>query len=202
MAPIDHHDQKDLLRRLRGGDHAAFDKLYHRHSKALYWKLQRMVKDSDEADELLQELFVKVWEKREQIIIQQSFEAYLYRVAQRMAVDYFRKLARQSRVQDEAFHYTDAMAEDTEELLIAKETRQLLDNAIAQLPEQRQRAFILCKIEGKSHQEAAEIMGISPNTVHNHLVKAMSTVRTYLANTGETLSPLILLIALQYLQHI
>lgn len=202
MPTATHTDEKDLLRRLQGGDHSAFDKLYQTHSKALYWKLRRMVKDGDEADELLQDLFVKVWENRQKILVQQSFEAYLYRIAQRMAVDYFRKLARQNRVQDEAFHYTDATAEDTEELLIAKETRQLLDDAIAQLPEQRQRAFILCKIEGKSHQEAAEIMGISPNTVHNHLVKAMSTVRTYLANTGETLSPLILLIVLQYLQHI
>lgn len=192
---VAHIDEKDLLLRLRAGDQIAFERLYRRYSKPLYWKLQRLVKDSAEADELLQDLFVKVWEKREQIIIQQSFEAYLYRIAQRMVVDYFRKLARQSRMQQQVQLSSDGMTEHVEEYISAKETQKLLDDAIAQLPEQRRRAFTLCKIEGKSHQEAAEIMNISPNTVHNHLVKAVGSVKEYLEKAGKALSPLVLLLA-------
>lgn len=191
-APID----SELLQQLRAGDHSAFEELYNRHSKKLYWKLKRMVKDPQEADELLQNLFVKVWEKREKIIVQQSFEAYLYRVAQHMAVDYFRKLERESRLQETVSKASPTVEESTEIQLMAKETQQLLDEAIAKLPEQRRRAFVLCKIEGKSYLEAAEIMQISPNTVHNHLVKGIQTVKQHLANSGRDIGILALLAVL------
>ncbi|MDR2284212.1 MAG: RNA polymerase sigma-70 factor [Sphingobacterium sp.] len=190
------HAEFEVLQRLKAGDHAAFEVLYNLYAKPLYWKLKRMVKDTEEADELLQNLFVKVWERREQINIQQSFEAYLYRVAQHMAVDYFRRLERQSRLQDEVSKSSTEVDGDTEAQLIAKETQQLLDEAIAKLPEQRRRAFILCKIEGKTYLEAAEIMQISPNTVHNHLVKAVQSVKNHLAQSGRDIAILTLLFLL------
>lgn len=189
-------DEVDLLAGLRQGDHTAFEQLYNRYANGLYWKLKRMVKDEQEAAELLQELFVKVWEKREQISIKHSFEAYLYRVAQHIAIDYFRRLERQSRMEDEVSANGTLVGEDTEADLIAKETLQLLEEAIARLPEQRRKAFVLCKMEGKSHQEAAEIMNISPNTVHNHLVKAVQSVREHLGRSGRDIAILALLLVL------
>lgn len=186
----------EVLHRLRAGDHSAFEELYHLYSKPLYWKLKQMVKNAEEADELLQNLFVKVWDKRDQIQIQQSFEAYLYRIAQHMAVDYFRKLERQSRLQERILKISPTTDEDAEAQLMAKETQQLLDEAIAKLPEQRRRAFVLCKIEGKTYLEAAELMQISPNTVHNHLVKAVQAVKQHLDQSGRDIGILALLLAL------
>lgn len=84
MATTNHLDEMDLLRKLQGENHRAFETLYHRYAKPLYWKINGMFKESEELDELVQVLFVKVWEKREQITIEQSFEAYLYKIAQRM----------------------------------------------------------------------------------------------------------------------
>jgi len=185
-----------LLQQLQAGDVQAFDTLYHRYAKPLLWKLHKMVKDPEDADELLQELFVKVWEKRAQLEIKQSFEAYLYRIAQRMAIDYFRKLKRQATAFETIQAGTTEAVNLTEDLLAAKEIQSLLDLAIAQLPAQRRKAFILCKIEGKSHQEAAAIMNISPNTVHNHLVKAVNAVKEHMEKSGRTLSPLALLLVL------
>ncbi len=196
MTVASHHDETLLLQQLRDGSERAFELLYQRHAKPILWKLRRMVKDPDEADELLQNLFVKIWEKREQIVINQTFDAYLYRVAQRMAVDYFRSLARQSKLYEQAQSEMTEVIDNTQELLEAKETQQLLNNAISLLPEQRRRAFTLCKIEGKSHQEAARIMEISPNTVHNHLVKAVGFVKDYMEKSGQVLSPMALLILL------
>ncbi|MDC7217837.1 MAG: RNA polymerase sigma-70 factor [Spirochaetales bacterium] len=196
MATTNPTDEKDLLLGLQNGEHAAFEQLYHRYSKPLYWKINSMVKQPEEADELLQELFVKVWEKRERLNINQSFEAYLYRIAQRMAVDHFRSLETKARLHTQVELGAEKETESAEENYINRETQSLLNDAIAQLPSQRKRAFILCKIEGKSHQEAADLMGISPNTVHNHLVKAVSTVREYLEKSGVTTSPLLLLAVL------
>ncbi len=199
MTKTNHTDEQELLRQLRNGDRRALDQLYRSYAKPLYWKLQRMVKNKEEVEELIQDLFVKVWDKREQIIIQQSFEAYLYRMAQYMAINYFQKLKRQSRLYEEYQSRTSEIIENTEELLQARETQQLLDQAVAQLSEQRRKAFVLCKIEGKSHQEAAELMNISPNTVHNHLVKAVSFVKEHMEKSGRTLSPLALLLVVSTL---
>nr|WP_121272138.1 RNA polymerase sigma-70 factor [Pedobacter schmidteae] len=196
MAVTKQIEETELLEQLRDGKVWAFDELYHSYSGPLLWKLRRMVKDAEEADELLQDLFVKVWERREQITVRQSFESYLYRMAERMAIDYFRKLARQSKLYEQVQAGSTEVVEDLEELLFAKETQSLLNDAIAALPEQRRRAFTLCKLEGKSHQEAAELMNISPNTVHNHLVKAVSFVKDHLEKSGKSLSPLALIICI------
>jgi len=193
-----HITEQELLDQLRKGSMRAFETLYGRHSRALLWKLRRMVKDPQEADELLQDLFVKVWERRAEIEIELSFEAYLHRIAQRMAIDYFRKISRQSIHYERYRLGLTEEVNNTEELLEANETKKLLDQAIARLPEQRRRAFTLCKIEGKSHREAAELMNISPNTVHNHLVKAAAFVKNHLEQSGKTMAPLALLILLNH----
>lgn len=193
MAPTTYTNEQELLQQLRDGNQRAFDEFYQEYSTPLLWKLQKMVKDPEEADELLQDLFVKIWEKREQLNINQSFKAYLYQVAQRLAIDYFRKIARQNELYAQMQSGATELVENTEELLAARETQQLLDQAIALLPEQRRKAFILCKIEGKSHQEAADLMNISPNTVHNHLVKAVSFVKEHMEKSGKILAPLALL---------
>lgn len=196
MTTTNHTDEQELLQQLRHGDRRALNQLYRTYAKPLYWKLLRMVRNKEEVEELIQDLFIKVWDKREQIIVQQSFEAYLYRMAQYIAINYFQKLKRQSRLYEEVQRRTSEIADTTEELLQAKETQQLLDQAVAQLSEQRRKAFVLCKIEGKSHQEAAELMNISPNTVHNHLVKAVSSVKEHLEKSGKILAPLVLLMSI------
>ncbi|WP_343748177.1 RNA polymerase sigma-70 factor [Fluviicola sp.] len=194
MATASNNKDLQLLQKLKDGSQLAFEELYGKYSKQMLWKLRQMVKDPDDADELLQDLFVKIWEKREQVSLELSFEAYLYRIVQHIAIDYLRKLSRQAKLYEQVQLGTTEITDDTMELLQAKETQNLLDEAVSLLPEQRRLAFTLCKIEGKSHKEAAEIMKISPNTVHNHLVKAVGAVRDHLEKSGKELVPLALLV--------
>ncbi|WP_461791370.1 RNA polymerase sigma factor [Pedobacter sp.] len=194
-----HSNEQELLELLRRGDRAAFNTLYRLHAKPLYWRLLRMVKNTEETEELIQDLFVKVWEKREQIIIHQSFEAYLYRMAQHMAINFFKSLKTRSRLYEQVQAVSSEISDSTQQLLQLNETQTLLDQAIALLPEQRRKAFILCKIEGRSYQEAAELMNVSSNTVHNHLTKAVSAVKAHFERSGKVLAPLALLIVLQQL---
>ncbi len=190
---------QSLVLKLKEGDQRAFENLYKRYSNRLYWKLRKLVRYEDQADELLQDLFLKVWERRQQIDIEQPFEAYLHRIANRMAVDYFRKLERQAKLHDSFRASSSELSENLEDLMVAKETQTLLTAAISQLPEQRRRAFTLCKIEGKSHQEAADIMNISPNTVHNHLVKSVHFLKERLASSGKELTPLVFIFIIELL---
>lgn len=180
-----HTDEKDLLLRLQDGDHAAFEKLYHRYSRQLLAKLDHKLTDEYQADDILQDLFIKIWERREQIDTEQPFGGYLYRIAQRMVTDHYRKLARNTILYKQVKQDTPEAAHYTDQELEGRETQKLIEQAINLLPTQQQRAFHLCKIEGKSYKEAAEIMSISPETVHAHLVKATQSVKSYFRSVQQ-----------------
>lgn len=188
-------NEQDILIRLKAGEEPAFGKLYAHYSEPIYGRLLRLLKDSDIADEIIQELFLKVWEKREQINISQSFKSYLYTIAENLAYDHFRKVARERKLQDKFRQITTELYTHTEEDLLSRESKDIIDKAIETLPLQRKTAFVLCKIEGKSYQEAAEIMGVSVSTISNHLVKANVSIRAYLSKS-EDLLPTLFVVAL------
>lgn len=188
-------NEQDLLIQLKAGEEPAFGKLYGHYSEMLYGRLLRLLKDTDMADELIQELFLKVWEKRAQINPAQSFKSYLYTIAENLVYDHFRKIARDKKLQEKFRLITTELYSHTEEELLSKESKEIVEKAIDALPPQRKTAFILCKIEGKSYEEAAQIMGISASTVSNHLVKANIGIRAYLSKS-EDLLPALFLIAL------
>ncbi|MBL1407506.1 RNA polymerase sigma factor [Sphingobacterium faecale] len=198
MIPIAPVDEKDLLLRLRGGDHRAFEILYHQHSRLLLAKLDRKFVYTEDADDLLQELFVKIWERRQQIDPDQPFAGYLYRIAQRMVTDHYRKVALTNIVWSEVKRGASEFVEFTDQQVEGRETQKLIEQAINILPPQQQKAFNLCKIEGRSYKEAAEIMSISPETVHAHLVKANQSVKAYFQNAQQHI-PGTLAVALLFL---
>lgn len=175
----------ELAGLLKQGNHAAFAALYNIYSERIYGRLLNLLKDKDVADELLQELFLKLWAKRETIIPGQSFKSYLYKVAENLVYDYFRALSREKKLQDRFRQITTELYSHTEEYLFSKENEALIERAIAQLSPQRKAVFELCRLEGKSYDEAGEILGISPSMVSNHLVKATKLVREQLLKSGD-----------------
>jgi len=169
----------DLLRMLRDGDATAFGKIYEIFAPILYQRLLRLLKDTDTVDEILQDTFLKLWEKRAHIDPEQAFTTYLYRIADHLAIDVFRRISRDKAVQQELWASTISFYLHTEETFLAKEQRQLIYNAIEQLPPKRRQILVSCKLEDKSYQEVAQEMGISVSTVSNQLVKAIKDVKTY-----------------------
>lgn len=188
-------NEHDLLNRLKAGNESAFGELYAHYSEMIYGRLLRLLKDTDLADEVIQELFLKIWEKRGQINPSSSFKSYLYTIAEHLVYDHFRKVARDRKLQEKFRLMSTEIYSHTEEDLLNKESRIIIEKAIETLPPQRKTAFVLCKMEGKSYEEAAEIMGISVSTVSNHLVKANITIRTYLVKS-EGLLPALFALAL------
>lgn len=196
MSTEKQHVDIALLQKLKEGDQQAFELLYTKHAKPIYWKIRRMVKLEEEVDELFQELFVRIWERREQIDVQQPFSAYLYRIAENMVYDFYRKAARTEKLRDTLRERTQEGYDQIEQTLFKKETSELLHQAIATMPPLRRQAFILCKIEEKSYEEAAEIMGISTNTIRNHIVKGTHTLKAYFQGQNDPNSAILLLLAL------
>ncbi len=184
----------DLLRKLRDGDESAFGTIYQSYAPLLYQRLVRLLKDIDMTEEILQDVFLKLWEKRALIDPERGFRTYLYRIADHLAVDVFRKISRDKALQQELWANSASFYFQAEEAFIAKEERQLIADAIDRLPAKRKQILILCKLEDKSYQEVADLMGVSVSTVSNQLVKAIKEIKTHVTRSARGEHSVILLL--------
>lgn len=180
MSPLlQPHDEKDLLLRLREGDEAAFSQLMGHYKLPLAKSMLQILKSRENTEEGLQELFLRVWINRTKIDPERPLKAYLFRIAKNLVYDLLRKAAREKRLFAEHFTHLSEIYSHVEEEIFDKETQIILHDAIAKLPEQRRRVFQLCKIEGKSYEEASRILSISVATVNSHVTNANAFLRQH-----------------------
>lgn len=177
--------QQKLLNQLSRGEEPAFNALYKAYSRPLFLRVVNMIKSEDDAQEIIQELFIKLWQNRETINSIKSFQAYVYTIANNLVYNYFRKISYDQSLIDKlllnaASHYLDG-----QELLENKESAEIFQKAINQLSPQCKKVFQLCKIEGKSHKEVAQLMGISMPTVNSHMTNAVKSIREYILKNQD-----------------
>lgn len=170
-------DEKKLLFQLKAGNEKAFEQLYNLYSLRLYRFLLKLIKDEEIAQDLLQDVFIKIWEKREMLDPAKSFRPYLFRIAENNVIDFFRKAACDKKLEMKLAAACTEMYSHIEEAIYSKENSVILDQAVKQLPPQCQLVFTLCKLEGKSYKEVSQILGISVATISNHLQKASQSIR-------------------------
>lgn len=173
-------DEKQLLVLLRQGDKRSFGELYQRYSPRIYGNLKKLLKSDYLTEELLQDVFVKVWDKRQDLDPERSFRSYLFRIAENQVYDFFRKAARDKRLEAYLVNAASEFYSHVEESLYRKESAAMINKAIAQLPPKRRHIFTLCKLEGRSYEEVSLLLGVSTSTINDHVVKASRTVRDYL----------------------
>lgn len=171
MKPYVDIDERKLLLLLRDGDGKAFESLYMRYAEKLSAQLFRLLKSWDEVEEALQQLFVKVWESRENIDSEKSFQAYLYRIASNIANDYYRKLSKDKKLATSVLQQI-TLLYHPEQLTAQIQVDEELMHTIEKLPPQRKTVFKLCKLEGKSYAEVSRILSISEATIGDHIAKA------------------------------
>lgn len=198
---MDEHDiaENELIVALKHGEHRAFNAIYDRYKTELAVKIIRMVKSEDLTEELLQELFMRLWTYREQIDPAKSVRAYLHQIAKNMVIDLLRRAAKEQHIYSHIIAASTELYEHVEQSLFKKENEAFLHQAIEQLPPQRRKIFVECKLEGKSYKEVAELYQISTTTVNDHIQKSTHTIREYLLKKpGFQLS---VLLALLFSQH-
>jgi len=185
--PID--NEKELLVCLRAGEEVAFDQLYQRYANRIYGKLLRLTRSAEVAEELLQDVFMKVWERRESLNPALSFRSYLFRIAEHLISDYYRLAAKDRRMYDyllrAGMSHEHPFDEDAESQLY-QQNWERLQEAVGQLPLKCREVYTLCKIEGKSYREVASQLDMSTATISNHMTKANKLIRSYL-NVPATL---------------
>jgi len=180
MNGMDDEYLKSLLLRLKQGCEPSFNCIYNYYAKPLYKKVYSIVKDETKSEEIIQDLFIKVWQKREEIDANRSFTSFLYTIASNLAYDYLRKAACDKKLINQLLLYaTDYYSHIVEDINL-KEAELKLQEAIDRLPDQQKQVFTLCKLEGKSYDETSMILGIAPSTVNSHVVKSNRYVKAYL----------------------
>ncbi len=189
-------DEKAVLLQLRGGSYEAFEWIYHRYKVRLAGSMLRLLKSSDLVDDLLQELFVRLWEHRETIDPEQSIKAYLFRIAGNLVCDTFRRFSKDRQLRDRLFLAMEEMGASIEEQLFMREDRQAIEAAIALLPPKRRKIFVLCKLESKSYEEVSSLLNISLSTINDHIYKANQFLRQHLADHTVSLFAVVVQTAL------
>ena len=170
-------NEKDWVSLLIEGDELAFEKLYRLYSERLLAYLIKLLKSEDMACEVLHEVFIKLWNNRQHIDATQSFRSYLFRIAENCVYDFFRKAARDKKLQTILIHSACEDYNPIEEAVYLKERSQLLQEAIDALPPKRRQVFHMVKIEERSYEEVSHMLHVSVSTVNDHIVKATKSIR-------------------------
>lgn len=169
----------NLISQLKRGDEKAFQTIYNQLYKHIFSLLVSLVKDQEQAEDLLQETFVRLWLTRGQLEESKSLYPYVYLIAKRLAIDHFRKKMLEVRSKESFQLYQKGISNQTEEFINASDISRFTKVAVDSLPKQQRQVFILSKNEGLSYDEIAERMHISRNTVKNHLVSAVRTLKIH-----------------------
>ncbi len=183
-------DEVMLVSMLVNGQEEALEIIYNRYYNRVYLIALQFLKSPELAEEIVQDVFLKLWEKRETIDSDRPVEAWLYTVTKNRVINQFKKIARHQATMAPykvAADVADAQpAADAK--VINREIEQLLQEAINHLPEKQKEVYRLAREEGFSRKEIAEHMQISALTVKTHMSRAIVGVKSFLQHRGVSLS--------------
>ncbi|MCB1592827.1 MAG: sigma-70 family RNA polymerase sigma factor [Alphaproteobacteria bacterium] len=173
---------ESLMARISDGDHEAFAQLVNRHSRMFYAAAFRMCGQQEEAEDIVQEAFVKLWKKPQSWNPDAGakFTTWFYRVVTNQARDHLRKRKPQTEIPDTLGDGQPGALEALEE----RRLQESLEGAIQNLPERQKEALNLCFYEGFSNKEAAEILGVGVKALESLLMRAKAALRDELGRQG------------------
>jgi RNA polymerase sigma-70 factor (family 1) len=172
-------EETEILSDLQNGDESAFERIYKLYSPRLYGRLLKLVKSKAQAQEILQEVFLKLWEHRRSINLEKSFRSFLFKIAENKVYDFYRKAERDKKLGNQLVNLASKDYTQVEEFKTGEENLAILQRAIDDLPPQRQQVFRLCKLDGKSYKEVSELLSISVSTISDHIVKGTKSIREH-----------------------
>jgi len=193
LAALINLNDAGLVELLKKDDVKAFDTLYHRYFTPIYRNVFLLTKDPVITQDILQEVFMALWDKRSGIDPRQSVSGWLFVASHHRSVDWLRRQLRESVLQAKAIEGSLASyAGNPEEVAGDREEREerekLLNEAISRLSPQKRKVFELCKLEGKSYEETAQELSLSKHTVKEYLSGALSNIKQYIQQHHEYFS--------------
>ncbi|AYL96768.1 RNA polymerase sigma factor [Mucilaginibacter celer] len=173
---INSHHIQQLIK----GDEAAFDAIYEAYSSKVYRLAYRFLKDGQQSEEIVQECFINLWTNRQKLNAEGDIWLYLYVIAKRLSLNSLRQICQSRELSDKLVNHIATIHNDTEEEMLVSDLEQFTERIINKLPRQQQVIFRLSRVEHLTHKEIADQLQISPNTVKNHMVEALKTLKSQL----------------------
>jgi len=194
------YDEKRLLKQISKGDEKAFRALYDAYFNHLSAFIFKLCKSTETTEEIIQDVFVKLWVRRHTLSHMDSPEAYILSMARNKTIDHLRRLVKDSHLMELLTEQPQAGSNDIEERLNAKELRDLIEEALSGLSEQKKKIFHLSREEGLSHDQIAEAMHLSKSTVKNHLSETLRHIRGHLQQHSNSEATLVVFLLLSLYQ--
>jgi RNA polymerase sigma-70 factor (family 1) len=188
------HNEKTLLLKIADGDESAFRELFHQYWDNIYGVALMFTKSKAMAEDMVQEIFLKIWIGRKQLKDVEQFRNYFFIMTRNHIVSALRKHTRQQSFTNSLIEYFNVANTTPENQLLTKETEQLIHQAIGQLPQQQKLVYQMARKQDLSQEEIAAQLGISRNTVRNHMARALHSIRNYLETHASGLILFICLI--------
>jgi RNA polymerase sigma-70 factor (family 1) len=188
--------EKELLAQIAAGDEESFKTLFSNYNERLFNYISKIIKSPEVAEEVVMDVFLKIWLGKEMITQIENFDAFLFRVAHNKSIDFLRSVSRDPVFRDMLWEEIQLSGSDQADAsILRKEFQVKLREAISLLSPQRRKAYQLSRDEEMSHEQIAQHLGLSKNTINNHIVEAQRFIRSYLAKNLDIACLLLLFVS-------
>ncbi|AUP80614.1 RNA polymerase sigma factor [Flavivirga eckloniae] len=171
---------KALIKSLKKGRIDAFKAIFRLYERRLYYFVFSYAKSEYIAEEITQEIFIKIWEEREKIDLNKSFHSYIFTLTKNRTFNYLRDASRREVIRKELWNNVSKEYEHIENNLFYSEYQKVIEDIVEALPQSKRSVYRLSAQQGKSHSEIASLLGLQIKTVKNHLWKAKETIKLQL----------------------
>ena len=191
-------EERSLILRLIEGDEDAFCELYATYKNRLIYFAMRFLKSREYAEDVFQDAFTVVWQSRRFINHDASFSSYLYTIMRNRILNQLRNAANEEKLKESILSQALDYTEDTKREVMLNDLKSLISHALQQLTPRQREIFEMSREAQLSHKEIADKLGISINTVQEHISTSLKLIRTYLIkySGSEYVDLLLLLICL------
>lgn len=176
-----HEDKREeeLLISLKSGNNTALSVLYNSYVDQLYFFILKTAKSPALAEDVIQDVFIKIWDARAFIDPAKPFKPYLYTIARRHLINLLKRASHEVEIIEEIKKYSPFSENATDLQLDYSESNDLLKSAINQLAPRSREVFLRCKMEGFTYRQVASQLGITEGTVNSQVVKATKSIKRY-----------------------
>ncbi|VAW29659.1 hypothetical protein MNBD_BACTEROID07-1138 [hydrothermal vent metagenome] len=179
-------DEKTLVKALKNGDKVAFEKIFRMYHKQLYFFCYSFLNQKEDAENLTQDVFVKLWVNRASLDCEKSFSGFLFTMTKNLTLNYIRKTIHQQIFVSQLLNNKPEDCCQTEKQVSFNEAKSILNNLINRLPTKRKEIFLLSREKGLSHKEISKHLDISVHTVESQVSKALKFIRNGLKDFAQT----------------
>jgi RNA polymerase sigma-70 factor (family 1) len=171
------NDDKKLVERLQKGNVEAFDLIFKKYSGNIYAFALKYLKSTDEAEELVQSVFLKLWESHKNLNKELSFKSFLFTITYNDICKIFRRRNYRQQFIDNTLYENPQFSSETEDSIDYNSVLEQVQQIIDKLPERQKTIFLKSRMEGKSTKEIADEVGLSPGTVDNYISESIKFIR-------------------------